>query len=192
MSMISGLIDELRKSADEWNGSNMFELARMCSEAADTIWQLRDDLQRANAAVQEAEHDESMAWDRVRKAEAENTKLREQMERLVTLLRVDCDIEASWDGLRKFWSIELTDGGCLMRDRVCKGEAKNAKLRELVRGLHMAYVGALNECESMDSGLIWDHCEMVDAELAKSHVRFEADRHRFDAAMNELEIEVNE
>ena len=47
--MISSLIDELRKSADEWNGSNMFELARMCREAADTIWQLRDDLQRANA-----------------------------------------------------------------------------------------------------------------------------------------------
>ena len=49
MSMISAQIDELRKSADEWNRSNMFELARMCSEAADTIWQLRDDLQRANA-----------------------------------------------------------------------------------------------------------------------------------------------
>ena len=77
MSMISGLINKLRKSADEWNGSNMFELARMCSEAADTIWQLRDDLQRANAAVRDAEHDESVAWDRVRKAEAENAKLRE-------------------------------------------------------------------------------------------------------------------
>lgn len=49
MSMIGSLIDELNKSADEWNGSNMFELARMCREAADTIWQLRDDLQRANA-----------------------------------------------------------------------------------------------------------------------------------------------
>ena len=49
MSIISSLIDELNKSADEWNGSNMFELARMCREAADTIWQLRDDLQQANA-----------------------------------------------------------------------------------------------------------------------------------------------
>ena len=49
MSMISGLIDELNKSADEWNASNMFELARMCREAADTILELRDDLQRANA-----------------------------------------------------------------------------------------------------------------------------------------------
>ena len=75
--MISGLIDELNKSADEWNASNMFELARMCREAADTIWELRDDLQRANDAVQDAEHDESCAWDRVRKAEAYNAKLRE-------------------------------------------------------------------------------------------------------------------
>ena len=49
MSMISAQIDELNKSADEWNSRNMFELARMCREAADTIWQLRDDLQRTNA-----------------------------------------------------------------------------------------------------------------------------------------------
>lgn len=68
--------------------------------------------------------------------EAENAKLREQTELLVTLLRNDCDIEASWDGLRKFWYIGLTESGCLMRDRACKAEAKNAKLRELVRDLY--------------------------------------------------------
>jgi hypothetical protein len=93
MSMISGLIDELRKSADEWNGSNMFELARMCSEAADTIWQLRDDLQRANAAVQDAEHDESMAWDRVRKVEAENKKLRELVAWMYRLMDESCAVQ---------------------------------------------------------------------------------------------------
>lgn len=65
----------------------------------------------------------------------ENAKLREQMERLVTLLRVDCDIDASWDGLRRFWSIELTESECLMRDRACKAETENVKLRELVRHL---------------------------------------------------------
>lgn len=64
--------------------------------------------------------------------EAENAKLREQMERLVTLLRNDCDIDASWDGLRGFWLIGLTENGCLMRDRACKAEAENAKLRELL------------------------------------------------------------
>lgn len=78
--MISGLIDELNKSADEWNASNMFELARMCREAADTIWELRDDLQRANDAVRDAEHEESRAWDRVRKAEAEADRLRELVD----------------------------------------------------------------------------------------------------------------
>ena len=62
---------------------------------------------------------------------AENAMLREQMERLVTLLRNDCDIDASWDGLRRFWSIELTEGGCLMRDRACKAEAENARLRAM-------------------------------------------------------------
>ena len=73
--MISSLIDELRKSAD---GQAPYRDARAAMlEAADTIWQLRDDLQRANEAVRDAEHDESRAWDRVRKAEAENAKLRE-------------------------------------------------------------------------------------------------------------------
>ena len=147
MSMISAKIDELRQMAD---GQATYRDARVVMlQAADTIWQLRDDLQRANAAVQDAEHDESMAWDRVRKAEAENAKLREQMERLVTLLRVDCDIEASWDGLRKFWSIELTDGGCLMRDRVCMGEAENAKLRELCADAWHLFTehGAVHPCD---------------------------------------------
>lgn len=70
-----------------------------------------------------------------RRMQAENAKLREQMERLVTLLRVDCDIDASWDGLRRFWSIGLTEDGCLMRDRACKAEAENAKLLELVEDM---------------------------------------------------------
>ena len=73
MSLISAQIDELRNAAEFYDG---FKAADLMREAADTIWQLRDDLQRANAAVQDAEHDESMAWDRVRKAEAENAKLR--------------------------------------------------------------------------------------------------------------------
>jgi hypothetical protein len=109
MSMISGLIDELNKSADEWNGSNMFELARMCREAADTIWQLRDDLQRANAAVQDAEHDESMAWDRVRKAEAENAKLRESLEKAAGII---ADICGECPVSRYEW---LSSDGCAER-----------------------------------------------------------------------------
>lgn len=67
--------------------------------------------------------------------EAENAELRERMELLTAILRNDCDIDASWDGLRLFWSIELTESGCLMRDRACKAEAENAKLRKLVRDM---------------------------------------------------------
>ena len=83
----------------------------------------------------------------------ENAKLREQMERLVTLLRVDCDIDASWDGLRRFWSIGLTEDGCLVRDRACKAEAENAKLRELVRDMWhegMCECGSRGKCASCE------------------------------------------
>jgi hypothetical protein len=82
--MISSQCDELRETADKLDerakayvptGRNVF--SPMLRSAADTILELRDDLQRANEAVQDAEHDESMAWDRVRKAEDENVKLRE-------------------------------------------------------------------------------------------------------------------
>ena len=93
MSMISSLIDKLNKSADEWNGSNMFELARMCREAADTIWELRDDLQRANAAVQDAEHVNELeasyhkaqaeAWQRrARQLRGDNLMLHDKVEML--------------------------------------------------------------------------------------------------------------
>lgn len=64
--MISALIDELNKSADEWNGSNMFELARMCREAADTITELRGALQVASVDY--------------RHLSEENAKLRELLD----------------------------------------------------------------------------------------------------------------
>lgn len=37
MSTLPTLIDELRKCEREWDGSNMFELARMCRDAADML-----------------------------------------------------------------------------------------------------------------------------------------------------------
>ena len=84
--MISAQIDELRQMAD---GQATYRDARaVMREAADTIWELRDDLQRANAAVQDAEHDESMAWDRVRKAEAENAKMRELVEDMLSCIEI--------------------------------------------------------------------------------------------------------
>lgn len=89
MSMISAQIDELRELATRYDelqagavkavtmSSDMGSILR---EAADTIWQLRDDLQRAHKRLADAEHAESRAWDRVRKAEAEADKLREERD----------------------------------------------------------------------------------------------------------------
>ena len=88
-------------------------------------------------------------------SKAENAKLNAQLERLVTLLRVDCDIDASWDGLRRFWSIGLTEDGCLMRDRACKAEAENAKLRELAADMWnegMCECGSRGKCARCEYG----------------------------------------
>ena len=52
MSMISAQIDELRERAKvlrQGRWSDGADDARLMDDAADTIWQLRDDLQRANA-----------------------------------------------------------------------------------------------------------------------------------------------
>ena len=52
MSMISAQIDELRERAKvlrQGRWSDGADDARLLEDAADTIWQLRDDLQRTNA-----------------------------------------------------------------------------------------------------------------------------------------------
>lgn len=76
MSMLSSQCDELREYAKRADGTFPL-LAGALRDAADTILELRDDLQRANDALRDAEHDESVAWDRVRKVERENARLRE-------------------------------------------------------------------------------------------------------------------
>ena len=66
-------------------------------------------------------------------------------DELIESLRRDWDIEASWDGLRRFWYVGLTDEGVRKRDEreaieTENLQAENAKLRELVRDLYeMAY-----------------------------------------------------
>lgn len=47
-------------------------------------------------------------------------------DELIESLRRDWDIEASWDGLRRFWYVGLTDEGVRKRDE------REATLRELV------------------------------------------------------------
>ncbi len=98
MSMISSQCDKLRERAAELRNLApkpevpylvpstketmalaMGSAASEMEQAADLILELRDDLQRAYDAVQDAEHDESMACGRVRKADAESEKLRTQL-----------------------------------------------------------------------------------------------------------------
>lgn len=84
MSMISAQIDELRRMAD---GQATYRDARaVMLQAADTIWELRDDLQRANAENAKLREERDMYRDLVGcmvhpdipdQLAAENAKLRE-------------------------------------------------------------------------------------------------------------------
>lgn len=59
---------------------------------------------------------------------------------LQRVLRRDHGLDASWDGLRHSWNIELTPGAIAVRDERCKLEAdlmaENASLRRLVRDMY--------------------------------------------------------
>ena len=71
-------------------------------------------------------------------------------DELIESLRRDWDIEASWDGLRRFWYVGLTDEGVRKRDEreVNRLQAENAKLRELVDELYpLADYGAMDASE---------------------------------------------
>ena len=115
MSMISSLIDELNKSADEWNGSNMFELARMCREAVDTITELHGALQVASVDY--------------RHIQADNVKLRDENARLRSCLSDDAENARMIMGENAKLREEVVD----LRKSLQTYESENAKLRELVR-----------------------------------------------------------
>lgn len=75
MSMISSLIDKLRQMAD---GQATYRDARVVMlEAADTIWQLRDDLQQANAENTKLREQSERLFDKTLELATENSKLRE-------------------------------------------------------------------------------------------------------------------
>ena len=98
--------------------------------------------------------------DQARSLEAENENMSESIkhfELLLEILRNDCDIDASWDGLRKFWNIQLTDGGVLMRDRANDAEAENSKLRELLKSARNCIdYGGCKSCYGMCGGCTLD------------------------------------
>lgn len=51
---------------------------------------------------------------------------------LLDILASEWGIDASWDGLRRFWCVELNDEGVRKRDEL---HFENAELRELVRAM---------------------------------------------------------
>lgn len=113
MSMLSAQIDELRAMAESV-GLAVPKAATLMMDAADTIWELRDDLQRANDAVRDAEHDESRAWDRVRKAESEADKLQElvrDMYGFIQSMDEDCG-DVTFSDCFDYCKHETADDGC--------------------------------------------------------------------------------
>ncbi len=67
MSMLSSQIDALRRAAQTYRELGKHEAEQMLLDAADTIWELRDDLQQANA---------------------ENAKLRELVEDMLDCIEI--------------------------------------------------------------------------------------------------------
>ncbi len=74
-------------------------------------------------------------------------------------------------------------------ERLC---AENERLRELVRGLHMAHVGMVERYRSSEEGLIWEFSGSIEEDVMKLRQECDEERHRFDVAMRELGIEVGE
>ena len=105
--MISGQIDRLRTAAQTYRRLGNHSAESMLLDAADTIWKLRDDLQRANA---------------------ENAKLREQIHWLKKgdILHVLTDQEY----------IDQCERERLMQVSIDALDKDNAKLRELVRSMY--------------------------------------------------------
>lgn len=153
--MISAQCDELRAMAESV-GLAVPQAATLMMEAADTILELRDDLQRANAAVQDAEHDESMAWDRVRKAEADADRLREELAKAHDPQRIGGQADPSSfvyaiEQLREFrWQHATNDEDAIpyINNVVAARERENAKLRMLIdlKETCWKYVGWCDEC----------------------------------------------
>ena len=107
MSMISGQVDMLRTAAQTYRRLGNHSAESMLLDAADTIWKLRDDLQRANADNAKLREQVDAAHMSRLLTENENEKLRELVRDVYTL---------HWNGLDCTecpWFDECdTTGGC--------------------------------------------------------------------------------
>ena len=67
--------------------------------------------------------------------QAERQELSDRLDRLVALLAREHNIDASWDGLRHYWTIQLTEEGRRARDETFDTKRENADMRNLLRKL---------------------------------------------------------
>ena len=131
--MLSGQADRLRDMADVFDAAGIHaNIARELRDAADTILQLRDDLQRANA---------------------ENDRLRKERDTLLMNATPTASelrrVRAAWKEDRnenakllervhalELENIRLTSDNCDLRGEIEPTFSENAKLRELVRAAY--------------------------------------------------------
>lgn len=114
--------------------------------------------------------------DEVKALEAENAKLRDERARYEDLVRIldrEWGIEASWDGLRKFWYVGLTENGMKERDAL-KAENEKLKKRLAQYELFREVVGdPAHEFASLRREL--HRVERENAELVKRNEELQAD-----------------
>lgn len=98
-----------------------------------------------------------VAWDTGKVVAAWNTRAETvpPIDGLIDALRDGWNIEASWDGLRKFWCVGLTEEGVRKRDERDRVERD---LRDEVNWMHAELHGAEmgRTCE-LDGTLYWDN-----------------------------------
>ena len=101
-------------------------------------------------------------------------------DELLDILASEWGIDASWDGLRGFWCVELNDEGMRIRD---ERETENAKLRELVDGLRYCAHEAHGMCARVPVGgkRPFTCCPLYD---------YDAKEYGCEKLMHELGIEV--
>jgi len=137
-------------------------------DAVDAIEELRE---RA-ASLSKQVYKLSESYEDLKKTVAD---MEERDKLLLDILRNDCDLDVSWDGLRRFWAVRLTEDGCILRDRCVVLEAERDSLRDVIG--HMAHDHCVQEreirrledsvgywqgeAENLKAGDDWQRCEFA-------------------------------
>lgn len=96
--------------------------------------------------------------------------LKERIAELLRCLENDWHIHASWDGLRKFWCVELTEEGVKLRDAT-HGTLTAEQVREAIER-HSAWVIGKNRC--FHDGAYEEIADELNAELGSGTCKITA------------------